>query len=114
MKTKTSPTTNLMIRSSRDCGAVARLLIPMLLVCFGLLSRAQAVVPAPDGGYPNNNTAEGQDALFSLTPGLDNTANGFQALYSNTFGSANTATGRLALFSNTTGSLNTATGDSAL
>jgi hypothetical protein len=88
-------------------------------------------MPAPDGGYPGNNTAEGQDALFSLTTGLDNTANGFQALFNNTFGSANTATGssalhsnttgndntatgRLALTSNTTGGLNTATGDSAL
>jgi hypothetical protein len=114
MKTKTSPTTNLMIRSSRDCGAVAGLLIPMLLVCFGLLSRAQAVVPAPDGGYPGNNTAEGQDALFRLITGFDNTANGFQALFNNTFGSANTAIGSSALRNNTTGGLNTATGDSAL
>jgi hypothetical protein len=29
----------------------------------------QAVVPPPDGGYPNFNTAEGQNALFSLTTG---------------------------------------------
>jgi len=25
--------------------------------------KAQAVTPPPDGGYPNGNTAEGQDAL---------------------------------------------------
>ena len=38
------------------------------IVCIGLLPRAQAVVPAPDGGYPNGgNTAEGENALFSLT-----------------------------------------------
>jgi hypothetical protein len=29
----------------------------------------QAVVPPPDGGYPNFNTAEGEDALFNLTTG---------------------------------------------
>jgi hypothetical protein len=69
----------------------------------------QAVSPPPDGGYPNQNTAEGEDALFRLTTGFDNTANGFQALFNNTFGSANTATGRSALHSNTTGNNNTAT-----
>ena len=30
------------------------------LVCFGLLPTTQAVSPAPDGGYPGGNTAEGQ------------------------------------------------------
>jgi hypothetical protein len=29
------------------------------IVCIGLLPKAQAVVPAPDGGYPGANTAEG-------------------------------------------------------
>jgi hypothetical protein len=29
----------------------------------------RAVVPPPDGGYPGGNTAEGQNALFSLTTG---------------------------------------------
>ena len=37
------------------------------LVCFGLLPTTQAVSPAPDGGYPGGNTAEGQAALLSLT-----------------------------------------------
>ena len=46
------------------------LLIALALVCFGLLPQAQAVVPPPDGGYPGFNTAEGQNALFSLTTGV--------------------------------------------
>ena len=35
------------------------LFIPLMLGCFALLPRAQAVGPAPDGGYPRFNTAEG-------------------------------------------------------
>ena len=46
------------------------LLIILTLHCFALLPKAQAVVPPPDGGYPNFNTAEGQKALFSLTSGV--------------------------------------------
>ncbi len=45
--------------SLRRCGL---LLIPLILVCFALLPRAQAVLPAPDGGYPGGNTAEGTNA----------------------------------------------------
>ena len=84
------------------------------LVCFAVLSTAQAVSPPPDGGYPGQNTAEGTDALFSLTTGDNNTAIGFNALYSDTIGRGNTATGLNALYSNTTGSYNTANGDGAL
>jgi hypothetical protein len=62
---------------------------------------ARAVDPPPDGGYPNKNTAEGQDALFSLTAGVGNTAVGFNALYRDTTGSSNTAIGNTALYSNT-------------
>ena len=40
-----------------------------LVVGFALLQPARAVVPLPDGGYPGGNTAEGQNALFSLTDG---------------------------------------------
>jgi hypothetical protein len=50
------------------------------LACFGLSPRAQAQLsPPPDGGYPFGNTAEGDDALFSLTSGDSNTATGFEA-----------------------------------
>jgi hypothetical protein len=62
--------------------------------------QAQAVVPPPDGGYPNFNTAEGQNALFSLTTGAANTAVGWSSLFSNTDGSFNTATGAGALLFN--------------
>jgi hypothetical protein len=60
------------------------------IVCIALLPKAQAVVPAPDGGYPGGNTAEGQNALLSLTTGGFNTAVGFLSLRSDTFGSFNT------------------------
>ena len=90
------------------------LLVPLVFICFGLLPAARAVTPAPDGGYPSNNTAEGDDALFSLTTGQDNTATGFDALYFNDAGDKNTATGSNALFSNTTGGSNTANGAVAL
>ena len=89
-------------------------LIPLVLAAFAVSPTAQAQLsPPPDGGYPNNNTAEGTDALFSLTTGPDNTAIGFEALYSNTTGDSNTATGSQALFSNT-GVRNTADGYAAL
>jgi Chaperone of endosialidase len=91
-------------------------LIPLVFVCFGLSPAPNAfgVIPPPDGGYPGNNTAEGTDALFSLTTGTENTALGFNALYSNTTGDSNTATGSQALISNTTGIRNTANGFAAL
>src|SRR5205823_5698220 len=111
---------------------LAFLLIPLVLTCFALSPTAQAQLPppAPDGGYPNGNTAESDGALFSLTTGIDNTAigfdalmsitsgdsntaNGYQALQSNT-GIRNTAVGYAALANNTTGDRNTATGRAAL
>ena len=74
---------------------------------------AQAVSPAPDGGYPGGNTAEGQNALLSLTSGTYNTALGFLSLRSNTDGNFNTAIGAGALLANTSDQ-NTATGAGAL
>src|ERR1700751_4628496 len=86
------------------------------LACFALMpaSKSFAVSPAPDGGYPGNNTAEGTSALFSLTSGVSNTAVGYQALNHTTTGSYNTGTGFQALFNNTSGAQNTATGYDAL
>ena len=90
------------------------LLMTLTLHCFALLPQAQAVVPPPDGGYPGQNTAEGDFALLSLTTGAENTAVGYAALAGNTTGTFNTANGFGALVSNTTGSSNAATGDTAL
>ena len=94
--------------------AILPFLIAFMLSCFGLSPKVLAVVPAPDGGYPGGNTAEGDNALFSLTTGASNTAVGFHALFSNTTGNNNTATGVAALGSNTTGNGNTANGFGAL
>jgi hypothetical protein len=109
----------------------ARLALGFLaLGCLVLPNRAQAVSPAPDGGYRNGNTAEGQSALLSLTNGGYNTGNGWNSLHTLSGGSfntgigaatlfsntadENTATGAAALFSNTTGGYNTANGAFAL
>jgi len=90
-------------------------LIPLVLAAFALSPTARAQLsPPPDGGYDGDTTAEGTDALFSLTTGTDNTAIGFDALFSNTTGDSNTATGSIALTSNTTGVRNTAHGFAAL
>jgi predicted cobalt transporter CbtA len=75
-----------------------------LALTFALSPTARAVTPAPDGGYPNGNTAEGDGALLNLTSGTNNTAIGFAALSSNTTGNNNTATGASALGNNNTAS----------
>jgi len=106
--------------------SISSVLITFSLVCFALVQTVRAVSPPPDGGYPGGNTAEGQDALFSLTNGAYNTAVGFLSLQSTTTGNfntgvgvgtllantadENTATGAGALLNNTTGSQNTANG----
>jgi Chaperone of endosialidase len=116
---KPTKTTTPLIRNSINRTPLRRgfLLIPLAiaLAWFGLLpmARAQLPSPTPDGGYPNDNTAEGEGALQSNTTGSDNTATGFDALFSNTAGSENTAIGSGAL-ANSTASLNTATGFDAL
>ena len=87
-------------------------LIP-LLAYFSALPASQAVTPPPDGGYSNFTTAEGQNALKTLTTGAANTAIGWYSLFSTTQGSFNTATGAGALLFNTADE-NTAFGAAAL
>src|SRR5207253_3965010 len=109
------------------------LLIPLMLVCFALSPQTQAV-PQPEtpdpGAKPVSDTADGQNALKSITTGIHNSAFGFDALLSNSdanfntaIGSAtlllndgaqNTAVGTGALLSNTIGSPNTAVGTFAM
>jgi Chaperone of endosialidase len=109
----------------------------LVFSCLVFPQKTQAVSPAPDGGYPGGNTAEGTNALLGLTAGTYNTAVGFLSLASNTEGQfntalgagallanvgdpssgagvGNTATGAGALLSNTTGESNTANGAFAL
>jgi hypothetical protein len=83
------------------------------LISLTLLPNTRAIVPAPDGGYPGGNTAEGQAALLSLTTGGFNTAVGYLSLRSNITNSFNTATGAGTLLANTADE-NTATGAGAL
>ena len=102
----------------------------LYLLCVGPLANVEAVSPPPDGGYPNGNTAEGQEALLSLVTGSFNTAVGWRSLESVTTGElntgvgagtlvfntadGNTAIGAGALLSNTIGFGNTANGSFAL
>jgi hypothetical protein len=101
-----------------------------LFTYFAPTFGVEAVVPPPDGGYPNFTTAEGQNALMNLTTGAGNTGVGWYSLFSDTAASfntgvgagtlalntadENTATGTGALLSNTTGTGNTANGAFAL
>ena len=85
----------------------------LALASMGLSTIVEAVSPAPDGGYPGGNTAEGQSALLSRTTGGFNTAVGWLSLRSVTSGNYNTGVGAGALSANT-GDENTATGTGAL
>jgi Chaperone of endosialidase len=87
--------------------------VTFTVIAFALSPVTQAVSPPPDGGYPGDNTAEGQNALSNLATGTYNTAVGFFSLTSNVQGNFNSAIGAGALLSNT-GSENTATGAAAL
>ena len=109
MKTTLQPITN-----SISSLFSRRMFVLIAVVGLALSPMMQAVVPAPDGGYPGGNTAEGDNALFTLTTGASDTAIGFAALGSNTTGDFNTAIGFAALGSNTTGDFNTAEGSGAL
>jgi len=97
---------------------------------MGFLRKTEAVTPPPDGCYPNYATAEGCDALDSLTTGSGNTGMGWRALFLDSTadfntgvgagalalnnGNSNTAVGAAALLLNTSGTLNTAVGTDAM
>lgn len=85
----------------------------LAIASFELLPQMQAVTPPPDGCYPGFTTAEGCDALNSLTTGSANTALGWRSLLSNSTGSFNTAVGAGALVLNN-GDSNIAVGAAAL
>ena len=53
----------------------------VLLTYFVTTLGVEAVIPAPDGCYPNFTTAEGCDALNSVTTGSGNTAIGYRSLF---------------------------------
>src|SRR5205814_8559049 len=89
------------------------ILIVILIGCFGLLPKMQAVSPAPDGCYPGFTTAEGCKALNFLTTGAGNTGVGWHSLFSDTSGNYNTGVGAGTLVLNTADS-NTAVGTAAL
>src|SRR4030095_942882 len=88
-------------------------LISVLLLSFIIPTSTQAISPAPDGCYPNFTTAEGCDALNSVTSGSGNTALGWRSLFLDTEASFNTAVGGGALALNN-GESNTAVGAAAL
>jgi len=95
--------------------AMPQFLTAVVIVCLVSVQNAQAVSPPPDGGYPGQNTAEGQEALLNLNVnnGTNNTAVGWRALRTNVEGEFNTAIGSAALDTNT-GDGNTAIGGAAL
>ena len=70
---------NSLLLSSRKSRSILPFLIALMLVA--LAQNTQAVSPPPDGGYPGENTAEGDNcASFILQLGYGNTAHGFPAL----------------------------------
>jgi Chaperone of endosialidase len=130
---KTMPSTNAKVRTPMNHLFSPRVLflVPLFIVCFAFLPGAQGQLsPPPDGCYPNFTTAEGCDALNSLTTGSGNTAIGWRSLFLNTDanfntavggralalnnGDSNTAVGAVALLLNTSGTENTAVGTDAL
>src|SRR5881296_3864012 len=101
-------TVTLLMTNSMTCSPLRRrlLLVMLSFACFWVLPTVQAVSPAPDGGYPNGNTAEGDFALASNTQGDFNTATGAHVLVRNTTGNLNIALGFFAGQNLTTGDNN--------
>src|SRR5215211_5487670 len=90
------------------------ILAVLVFICLAVAApNTRAVVPTPDGCYPNFTTAEGCDALNLLTTGAANTGLGWRSLFSDSTGSFNTGVGAGALVLND-GDSNTAVGAAAL
>ena len=105
-------------------------LLTLVLVGLAFAPQMHAVSPAPDGCYPGFTTAEGCNALSSLTSGAGNTAVGWYSLFLDISGSyntglgagtlalnnsnSNTAVGAGAMLLNTVGGQNVAVGSNAL
>lgn len=95
---------------------IRSILITLAFLSLAVIEpNARAVIPPPDGGYPGQNTAEGQNALLNLNVnnGTNNTAVGWWTLRTNVQGDFNTAVGSAALAANTADG-NTAIGGAAL
>src|SRR5438128_1637590 len=99
-------------QSSLRRGSVV-IALTLVLAWFAVspTTRAQSS-PAPDGGYPNYNTATGVSALYENTTGYYNVASGVSALFYNVVGHDNTAAGFQALV-NAKGSNNIGIGSNA-
>jgi hypothetical protein len=87
--------------------------ILLVIGCLAFLPQMQALSPPADGCYPNFTTAEGCNALQSLTAGAGNTGVGWYALFGTSTASFNTGIGAGALVLNNADS-NTAVGAAAL
>jgi hypothetical protein len=98
----------------RKLKTISLVVIPLMLVWFAPSPTAQGQTPTPDMAVLGFNTADGLNALTSVTSGIYNSAFGFNALTADTTGSFNTAVGGQALKFLTTGSSNTAVGINTL
>src|SRR5262245_9683159 len=87
--------------------------IVLVLGSLTFLPQLHAVNPPPDGCYPNFTTAEGCNALQSLTTGAGNTGVGWYSLFGTSTGNFNTGVGAGTLTLNNSDS-NTAVGAAAL
>ena len=93
-------------------------LIAPVFACFAFVPQILAALPPeiqgnPDGCYPGYTTAEGCDAINSLTTGVGNTGLGWRSLFLNSTGNFNTGVGAGALALNNADS-NTAIGTGAM
>jgi hypothetical protein len=89
-KNKPMKTNASLVRSSieRPFWQVSFTFIAIVLVCFTLCQQVQSATDTPDpgGSLPVSNTADGHNALRSLTTGIYNSAFGFDSLLSLTDG----------------------------